>query len=186
MSSATTAMTMPSDESRLPLRAVTGEFIKCRPRTKNAAPIRNAIWTRCWRLVAIMTGPWSAGGLVGLGGRASPEHLEHPVGDPVPAHDVRAGKDHGHESQRPRKWIVSGRRERDRADEDYSVDRVRARHQRRVQRCGNPADHLEPDQDRQHEERHVVDQVADVHAVASPLASGARSFFVASWTTWPP
>src|SRR5450759_722573 len=126
MSSETTAMTMPSDESRLPLRAVTGEFIKCRPRTKKAAPMRNAIWTRCWRLVAIMTGPSSVGRLVGLGGRASPEHLKHPIGDPVPTHDVRAGEDHGHESKRPGKWVVCGRRERNRTDEDNSVDRVRA------------------------------------------------------------
>src|SRR5450759_5510718 len=126
MSSETTAMTMPSDESRLPLRAVTGEFIKCRPRTKKAAPMRNAIWTRCWRLVAIMTGPSSASGLVGLGGRASPEHLEHPIRDPVSTHDVRAGKDNGDESPPPGKWVIGGRRERDRTDEDNSVGRVRA------------------------------------------------------------
>src|ERR1035437_630471 len=186
MSSETTAMIMPTDESLLPFRAVTGEFIKCRPRTKKAAPTRNAICTRCWRLLASTTATSSARRLVGLGGRASPEHLEHPIGDPVATHDVRAGENDGHESQRAGEWVVRGRSERDRTDEHDSVDRVRARHQWRMQRRGDSADHLEPKQDRQHEERHVVDQVADVHAGASPLASGVRSFLVASWTTWPP
>src|ERR1035437_3957379 len=125
MSSATTAMTIPIDESRLPLRAVTGEFIRCRPRTKNAAPTRNATCTRCWRLLTSMAGTSSAGGLVGFGRRASPEHLEHPIGDPITTHDIRGGEDYRNEGQRRGEWIVRGRRERDRPDEDDSVDRGR-------------------------------------------------------------
>ena len=41
-----TAMIMPAAERRLPVRAVAGEFIRCRPTTKSAAPTMKASWTR--------------------------------------------------------------------------------------------------------------------------------------------
>ena len=44
--SAETATIMPTADRRLPVRAVAGEFIKCRPMTKRAAPTMKAIWTR--------------------------------------------------------------------------------------------------------------------------------------------
>ena len=44
--SATTAMIIPAAESRLPVRAVAGEFIRWRPITKSAAPTMNDSWTR--------------------------------------------------------------------------------------------------------------------------------------------
>ena len=57
MSSAVTAVIMPAAERRLPLRAVAGEFIKCRPTAKRAAPARKASCTRCSRSVAFMPAP---------------------------------------------------------------------------------------------------------------------------------
>src|SRR5581483_3728540 len=54
------------------------------------------------------------------------------------------------------------------------VDRVRARHQRRVQQCRHLRDHLEAEEDGEHEDRHLEDQQGVVtHA-------GAASFLPAT------
>src|SRR3954469_23202045 len=82
------AIAMPPGGSRLPFRAVAGEFIRARPMTKATAPISHAIRTRGSRMA--MSIIRSALRLVGLGdgdGLAL-EHPEHPVGDDVAADDV--------------------------------------------------------------------------------------------------
>src|SRR3954471_9830095 len=79
---------MPPADTRLPLRAVAGEFIRMSPRTNATAPISQASRTSGSRMLMSITG--SALRLVGLrsNGRLPPEHLEHPVGDDVAADDV--------------------------------------------------------------------------------------------------
>ena len=57
-----------------------------------------------------------------------------------------------------------------RADDHDPVDRVRARHQRRVQQRRHLRDHLDADEDRQHQDRHLEDQDRSVaHAATSCL-----------------
>src|SRR5664280_3016674 len=124
--SATTAITMPVAEIRLPVRAVAGEFIKWRPMTKRAAPAMKESWTRWPMLLAFIAIPSSPGGLVGRSGRSSFEHLEHAIGDPIAAYDVCSGKGHGHEGQHAGQWVVGCSRQPDRPDKHNSVDRVGA------------------------------------------------------------
>ena len=64
------------------------------------------------------------------------------------------------------------------------MDRVGARHQRRVQRRRHLADDLEADQDRQHEDRQRVEQLR-AHAAPPAAGGGSSSLRVASWTTSP-
>ena len=86
--------------------------------------------------MAFIAIPRHFGGLVGRGDRASLEHLQHPVGDPVAADDVCAGEGHGHEGEHAGERIVRRGRQPDGTHQHDAVDRVRARHQRRVERPG--------------------------------------------------
>ena len=53
-----------------------------------------------------------------------------------------------------------------RADDDDAVDRVRARHQRRVQQRRHLRDHLDAEEDREHEDRQLDDELRVMaHAV---------------------
>ena len=84
------------------------------------------------------------------------EHLEHPVGDDEAADDVRRRERDGDEADDPREPSASGAPgDDDRAHDDDSVDRVRARHQRRVQHRRHLRDHLEAEEDREHEDRQL-------------------------------
>src|SRR3954471_8064230 len=118
------ARAIPPADTRLPFRAVAGEFIRIRPRTKAAAP---ASQTSRTMLLSVVTSIASAFVRVGLrrGRRRLPaEHLEHPVRDDVAADDVHRGE--GHRDERDQ-LADRGRRldgDEHRSDEDDAVDRV--------------------------------------------------------------
>src|SRR4029079_18546591 len=113
--------------------------------------------------------------------------LEHPVGDDVAADDVHRRERDRDEAEELAERVVGLDRDEHRADEDDPVDRVRARHQRRVERRRDLADDREADEDRQDEDGQRVEEFGG-HAAPPAGAAGAGSsnFFVASWTTWPP
>src|SRR4029453_15022430 len=75
---------------------------------------------------------------------------------------------------------VVGEPDHDQAAEHHDpVDRVRLRHQRRVQGRRHLRDHLEADEGGQHEDRDLGDQV---HQALAPPASRARSLTISpSW-----
>src|SRR4051794_6754191 len=181
---ATIAATMPPAETRLPFRAVAGEFIRMRPRTKQAADPSQTSLT----IVSIVVGSTSALRLVdGLRrGRPAPEHLEHPVGDDVAADDVHRRKRDSDEAEQLAEGVVGLDRDEHRADEDDPVDGVRARHQRRVERRRNLADDGEADEDREDEDRQRVKEFGAHAAPPAVAGAGSSSFLVASWTTSPP
>src|SRR5947209_15496682 len=103
------------------------------------------------------------------------EHLEHAVGHDEAADDVRGAEHDGEEAHDPHERpLVTDAEHEHRADDDDPVDRVRARHQRRVQQCRHLRDHLEAEKDGEHEDRHLEDQQGVVtHA-------GAASFLPAT------
>ena len=59
-----------------------------------------------------------------------------------------------------------------RADDHDPVDRVRPRHQRRVQQRRHLRDHLDPEEDREHEDRHLENQNRVVTHAATPSFFG--------------
>src|SRR4051795_5411021 len=87
------ATAMPAADSQLPLRAVAGEFMRMRPRTKHAAPMSQARRTRVSRSdigsglaggggARAVAGDARRSGRTSLGGRGlAAEHLEHAVRD---------------------------------------------------------------------------------------------------------
>src|SRR5438105_286150 len=77
------------------------------------------------------------------------EHLQHPVGHDESTEDVQATEHHGHEPQRLGQERVRLPRNQYGTHQDNPVDGVGARHQRRVQHGGHPADDLEADDDGQ-------------------------------------
>ena len=81
------------------------------------------------------------------------EHPEHPVGDQEAADDVdRAERDRDHQ-QHVLQHAVRLVHQQQTAEQHDPVDRVGARHQRRVQRVRDLRDHLEADECGQHEDR---------------------------------
>src|SRR4051794_16299012 len=157
-STAMIATSMPAADSWLPRRAVAGEFIMCRPSTKATAPASDASRMPVSKpLTALLRSSRERScrlDLVGAFGRySSAEHLQHPVGHRVAADHVgraERGRDEGqHVADRP--VDVGG--EDHHADEHHAVDGVGTRHQRRVQGGRHLADHLEADQQCQHEDR---------------------------------
>src|ERR1035437_2076689 len=143
-------------------------------------------WTRWPTLLAFIAIPSSPGGLVGRNGRSSFEHLEHPIRDPVAANDVCSSEGHGHEGKHARQRDVRTGRQPDRADKNDSVDRVGPGHEGRMKSGRDPADDFGAQQDRQDEDRQVLDQDVCSHALAPPRLAGCRSFLAASWITLPP
>src|SRR6476469_2533182 len=90
------------------------------------------------------------------------EHLEHAVGDQEAADDVdRAEDDRDHEQELVEEAVDAEPQHDDAAEDHDAVDRVRARHQRRVQRVGHLGDHREADEAGQHEDRQVLEQHYD-------------------------
>src|SRR5262249_17868711 len=90
---------------------------------------------------------------------AALEHLEHPVGDDEAADDVGGGEHDGDEAEDPGERALVGLAEHDhRADDHDAVDRVRPRHQRCVQQRRHLRDHLDPEEDREHEDGHLEDE----------------------------
>src|SRR3954452_1843060 len=87
------------------------------------------------------------------------EHAEHAVGDEEAADDVdRAEDDRDHQQQLVQE-PVDRPDQQQAAEHDDAVDRVRAAHQRRVQRVRDLRDHLEADERRQHEDRDLGQQI---------------------------
>src|SRR5690349_4788981 len=125
------AAIMPPADTRLPLRAVAGEFIRIRPMTKQAAEPSQTRRTMVSMVAASTSGLRLVGRL--RRGGSSLEHLEHPVGDHVAADDVHRRERDRDEAEDLADRIVRLDGDEHRADEDDPVDRVRPRHQRRVE-----------------------------------------------------
>ena len=111
----------------------------------------------------------SVGGLRGL---APLEHLEHPVGDDEAADDVRRPEHDREEADDPVEGVLVRRAEDDhRADDDDAVDGIGARHQRRVEQRRHLRDHLDAEEDREHEDRQLENEQRVVAHRAEPLAA---------------
>src|ERR1044071_3147132 len=96
------ARAMPPAETRLPLRAVAGEFIRMRPMTKPAAPTSQVSRTSDSMRARVSGLRFISALALGLlGGRRglALEHLEHPVGDDVAPDDVHRRERHRDEAQ---------------------------------------------------------------------------------------
>src|SRR5262245_34061454 len=177
---ATMATAMPPAESRLPLRAVAGEFIRTSPSTNATAPASQAMRTSVSRTER--SGIRSGLRLVGGGRRGrgrgglAPEHLEHAVGDDVAADDVHGREGHRDERQQLGHRVGCLDGDEHRADENDAVNRVGPRHQRGMEGRGNLRDHREAAQDREDEDGQCGEELG-AHALAS---GGASSFFTAS------
>src|SRR3954451_20131842 len=183
------ARAMPPADTRLPFRAVAGEFIRIRPRTKAAAPASQTSRTMLLRVVTSIASALVRVGLRRGRRRLLAEHLEHPVRD-----DVAADHVHRREGDRDEGEQLADRCSRldgdeHRADQDDAVDRVGAGHQRGVERCRDLADDGEAAEDREDEDRQGRDQGVGVAHALPPLAGAAgarwRSFRTGSATTSP-
>src|SRR6185312_11037966 len=150
---ATSATAIPNAETWLPRRAVAGEFIKCKPRTKHTAPPSDANRT------AVSTPSVTARPLLDRPRQgAAAEHAQHAVRHEVSADDVRGPKCSRDEQQDvAERTGDEGGQEHD-PDENDTMDRVGARHERRVQGRRYLADHLEADEQGEHEDRQVADE----------------------------
>src|SRR6266571_961244 len=143
------AIAIPSAPMRFPIGAVFGE------ERKRSARMKATIVTRYASAIAsaLLIRPPSA-----------LEHPQHAICDDEPAYDVHRSERHRDERDDadPCRLMRKPRND-DRADEDDAVDRVRAGHQRRVQHRRHLRDHLEADEDRQHEHRDLDDDHGGVH-----------------------
>src|SRR5207249_8553534 len=116
------------------------------------------------------------------------EHREHPVGHDETADHVRRAEDDGEEPEHDAQRAGDRARDEHRADDDDTVDRVRAGHERGVQGRGHLRDDLEPDEDREDEDVGGDDCLrghADLAGAGGRSPPTSRAFFVASWTTSP-
>src|SRR4029077_139528 len=80
------------------------------------------------------------------------EHLEHSVGHHETAEDVRGAKYDGDESQCVKHWSVGSAGDEESSQHHDAMDRIRARHEWRVQHRGNAADHFEAHEDCHYED----------------------------------
>src|SRR5665213_4037493 len=104
-------------------------------------------------------------------------HREHALGNQEAAEDVDAGKDQRDEAEAARPDATTsnhGDADREqRADHDHRGDRVRHRHQRRMQRRGHRPHHEIADEHREHEDRQPehegIDGLRDMIHGGSPL-----------------
>ena len=115
------------------------------------------------------------------GHRLLAEHLEHPVGHDVATDDIHRGEGDGDQAEELAERLGGPGGDDHGAHEDDAVDRVRARHQRRVEGGRDLADHGEAAQDREDEDRQCGEEF---RAHAAPPA-GWSSFFTASERTSP-
>src|SRR6185312_1658687 len=98
------------------------------------------------------------------------EHLEHAVGDEEAADDVDRREDDRDERERLLDVRVRRPGDEHRADEDDAVDRVRPRHERRVQHRRDLRDDLDADEHGQDEHRDAV-QKSHAHAATGSLST---------------
>src|SRR3989441_5946546 len=103
------------------------------------------------------------------------EHLEHAVGDDETADHVGRREDDGDQAEHDRHRRVGSGGDEDGPDQDDAVDCVGARHERRVQDGRHLRDDLEADEDREHEERQLVEQLV---GHAAPTICLARSLTI--------
>src|SRR6185312_3241092 len=100
------------------------------------------------------------------------EHLQHPVGHEEATDDVDRAEHDRHGPGDLRERVRSFRTDHQQPAEQHdSVNRVGARHQRRVQHRRHLRDHLEADEHGEHEDRDLVDE----RHTAAPIASLTRS-----------
>src|SRR4051812_6145475 len=158
---ATIATTMPTAPIQFPRRAVAGDD------RKRSASTKHTIVTRYNRLTAFV--PISRPS-PSIGRAPLLEHLEHAVGDDEAADDVRGRKcDRQEADDADQRVLVFAAGDDHRADDHDAVDRVRARHQRRVQHRRHLRDHLEAEEDREHEHGHLGDERRGVAHAATPF-----------------
>ena len=91
--------------------------------------------------------------------RPALEHVEHPVGHEEAADHVHRPEDDRDEREDLLERRVGGAGDDHRADEDDPVDRVRPRHERRVQERRHAADQLEAEQRGEREDREAGDEL---------------------------
>src|SRR5919201_3661171 len=171
---APTATAIPTAPIRFPSGAVLGEERNRSARMKATIAARYATATASPLLISPPVGAagasrsprnplhWS----VGADRRFAPplEHPQHPVGDDEAADDVhRPECDSGERDDPDPRRLVRQPRHHDRPDQDDPVDRVRPRHQRRVQHRRHLRDHLEPDEYRQDQHREPDDDQRGMH-----------------------
>src|SRR6266508_3540869 len=147
------AIAIPSAPMRFPIGAVFGE------ERKRSARMKATIVTRYAKAIASLLDIWPP---------ASFEHSQHAVGDDESAHDIHRPEgdcDERDDADPRRQMRETG--DDDRADEDDAVDRVRPRHERRVQHRRHLRDHLEADEDRQHQHRDLDDDQRGAHVAAT-------------------
>src|SRR4051812_1371818 len=184
------ASVMPPAETRLPFRPVAGEFIRMSPMTKAPAPISQAMRTMTSTIPSVVTRLCLRLGDGLRRDRLLAEHLEHAVGDDVATDHVHRRESDRHQRKDLAREIVGVCRDQHPAHEHDAVDRVRAGHQRRVQRRWHLADDGEPDEDRQDEDRQRIDQGFDFRGHAAPpgpaAGAGSSSFLTASDRMAPP
>src|SRR5665213_329982 len=138
---ATSATTMPAIESRLPKRAVFGELMYLSPRMNRIPVIRYA------PLYHVAYGVTASTLVVLLcNDRTRLEHPEHALRHGVTAEDVERSQHDQEEADDRTEGGEAHPRDEDRADEHDSVNRVRGRHQRGVQRARHPPDHFDADE----------------------------------------
>src|SRR5439155_23572459 len=157
---APSAITMPAAAVKLPLRAPLGELSCFRPRMNSAAARRYAR--------AITVGSF-------FGRLPALEHLEHAVGDDETSDHVGRGEDDRDQAEHDGHRRVGSGGDEDGADQDDAVDRVGARHERRMQDGRHLRDDLEADEDREHEERQLIQKLV---GHAAPTICLARSLTI--------
>src|SRR3954464_9686421 len=87
------------------------------------------------------------------------KHAQHAVGDEESADHVTGRSDDGNHAQNSRERTLLLADKNDRADHRDRVERVRERHQWRVQQRRDVADHFESDKGRQHENEKCINEV---------------------------
>ena len=173
------AIAMPTAAMRLPRTAVRGPVSPHQPEDEQARTRR----CRGRDEVGLLDEgrgerqahvPASSASCLGAGLRL--EHLEHPVGDQEAADDVdRAEGDRDRRGSTLSSALRSSAEpeHEQAAEHDDAVDRVGARHQRRVQRVRHLRDHREADEAGQDEDRELGDEHQVASAAASPRGLGA-------------
>src|SRR3954467_12801271 len=110
------------------------------------------------------------------------EHAEHPGGHEKAADDVDRAEDDRDDQQQLVEEAVDGPDQQQAAEHDDPVDRVRAAHERRVQRVRDLRDDLEADERGQHEDRDLGQQIHQItfpsrtpHAPATTSSSKSNA-----------
>src|SRR6478609_1499500 len=151
----TTAIPMPIMPKKLPWRDVAGLESPRSDRMNNTPATRYRIAAR----LAFISGPHlpstRRGVCHSLGFLLV--HRQHALGDEEAAEDIHAGEDQRDEAETARPAAAAAdHRDADReqrADHDYRGDRIRHRHQRRMQRRGHRPNHEIADENRKNENR---------------------------------